>query len=724
MQNAVISQIEQLEQIVSQLKKASSFQEKLEIIHPCPSVKEYLDAHPLFKSALTRLPIDREYVIKVLLCLGQGPHLFDDFTANSWDLLTQMLDKLIEVELFYGDLGGLAGYHLFFLKSLAKRKDQKLSKNYLHPAGIDLTQDSSEVRRSIRWGIENLATVGAIYPVGGAGDRLNLCDENDGNPLPVAELLFRGYSLFEGLMRDLHGLEYLFFKLYGIQEVTPIALMVSQEKNNEAHIRALCQREKWFGRPVESFKFFLQPLVPVIAEDGKWALSEPFKMIFKPGGHGVMWKLAEEKGIFKWFKSQDRSRAFVRQINNPVAGTDLGMISLIGMGSHFKKSFGFASCPRLPKTAEGMDVLIEAKSEKGFAYCLTNIEYTEFEAEGIADHAVGPDQPHSIFPSNTNILFIEIEAIRQALKELPFPGLLVNLKSKVSCLNEKREIHEVPAARLESTMQNIADAIVSEFPKQLSEEEQRNLLKTFITYNQRSKTLAVTKSLYKGEGTIVGTPEGALYEMMKNGKEFLERFCQMQVPEEQEVEDFLKNGPNLHFSCHPALGPLYTIMAQKIQGGKIERNSELELEIADLEIKNLHLHGSLLIKAEAILGKKDLSGVLIYGSETGKCTLHNVVVHNKGILRDSKNCYWKNQIEREEKVAITLHGNGEFIAENVTFLGSHAISVPDGHRMVAYQKGTEVHFQLDRISKPSWEWKFAFDEEDRILLHKIPPSLL
>lgn len=58
-----------------------------------------------------------------------------------------------------------------------------------------------------------------------------------------------------------------------------------------------------------------QPLVPAIsAEDGQWLVARPFTPVCKPGGHGVIWKLAYDRGIFKWFYEHGRKGATVRQV--------------------------------------------------------------------------------------------------------------------------------------------------------------------------------------------------------------------------------------------------------------------------------------------------------------------------------------------------------------------------------------------------------------------------
>ena len=58
-----------------------------------------------------------------------------------------------------------------------------------------------------------------------------------------------------------------------------------------------------------------QPMVPVIsAASGKWILPKHLSPMLKPGGHGAIWKLMLDKGVFKWLDGLDRQAALVRQI--------------------------------------------------------------------------------------------------------------------------------------------------------------------------------------------------------------------------------------------------------------------------------------------------------------------------------------------------------------------------------------------------------------------------
>lgn len=63
----------------------------------------------------------------------------------------------------------------------------------------------------------------------------------------------------------------------------------------------------------------MQPLIPAVAaEDGHWLISEPLELILKPGGHGVIWKLAFDRGVFDWFYKKGRKAAIVRQIRSEI----------------------------------------------------------------------------------------------------------------------------------------------------------------------------------------------------------------------------------------------------------------------------------------------------------------------------------------------------------------------------------------------------------------------
>lgn len=713
-------QIQNLESLLEALRNASSYLAKIAILDALTPIKDFFFACPSLKSYVNHMEHAGQFAIKSLAAIGQGPVVFQDFdkVKNILERLNTLARHLLEIEKFYDTLGGIIGYHLILLKLLSKRGqcEKKGSIDFRNPPEIDISEKAVELNAYVRAGIESMPLMAEMYPIGGAGDRLNLKDEKTNEPLPAAQLLFCGRTLLESLIRDLQGREFLYYKLFGKQLVTPLAIMTSEEKNNHQRILELIKAKNWFGRSRESYRFFKQPLVPMVNQEGEWMISSPLQLVLKPGGHGVIWKAALDEGIFDWLDEKKRKKILVRQINNPIAGIDSGLLAFVGIGCQRKKDFGFASCYRLIGSSEGMNVLREVKNEEGFTYCITNIEYTDFKQYGIEDAAERPGSPYSRFPANTNILFGDLAAIKNALTVCPIPGMIINLKSNIACYENGPK--EKMGGRLESTMQNIADFIVDHSSEKLLDENMQDL-RTYLTYNTRMKTISVAKQAYEEQKPWNDTPEKCFYDLMNNYRDLLINYCQMNLPLEQKEENYKAFGPDCIILFHPSLGGLYSILAQKIQGGKLAKGSEWILEISEAHIINLDLEGSLIVEADCIMGKEDQHGLLKFNSEhCGKCNLIDLRVRNQGREMTSFNEVWKMQYARKEALRITLHGNAEFFAENVTLEGDVHFDVPEGHRLVVYQQGDEIAWHLEKFEKPSWKWDYYIEEDSSISVEK------
>jgi hypothetical protein len=116
-------------------------------------------------------------------------------------------------------------------------------------------------------------------------------------------LPYCGRPLLEGLLRDLTAREYLYYSIFGVQHTTPVAIMTSDAKGNDRRVRELLAERSHFGRPQHSFRLFCQPLVPVLeASSGLWVLPQPLTPNMKPGGHGAIWKLMHDNGVFEWLE--------------------------------------------------------------------------------------------------------------------------------------------------------------------------------------------------------------------------------------------------------------------------------------------------------------------------------------------------------------------------------------------------------------------------------------
>lgn len=436
----------------------------------------------------------------------------------------------------------------------------------------------------------------------------------------------------------------------------------------------------------------------------------------KPGGHGVIWKLARDQGVLDWLYQAGRKKALIRQINNPIASTDHALLALIGLGCEKDKWFGFASCPRQVKATEGINVLIEKQHQGHFQYTLTNIEYCDFAKFEIQDEPEHAGSPYSKFSSNTNILFADLKAVQSALLQMPIPGMLVNYKKGTLYKNNGKYVQE-EFGRLESTMQNIADCFQEISPKPLDVEQQENL-RTFLTFNKRSKTISTTKREMTLGSSLLETPEGCFLDLLANAQDLLVNYCNWEMPSLNPVLDAFVHGPSFICFYHSALGPLYEIIRQKIRHGKLSLGSELQLEIADLHMENVELDGSLIIHADHLMGRPNEQNVLEYSNNTGKCTLKNVKINNKGIDREAPNVYWKNEITRKESCHITIKGCGELFAQDIEIYGNIQIYVPDRTLVVLEQRGGQIIQKKFPLAAPSWAWKYVVTDDFRIQLKK------
>ncbi|PSC72756.1 nucleotide-diphospho-sugar transferase [Micractinium conductrix] len=612
--------------------------------------------------------------------------------------VTQALEKLgaalARVEDFYDSIGGLAGYQAQCLALISQQREQGLARpphgaatgssssstssmeslastdpawpegfspaapgssaaadtEYLIPVGLDLDSpcQAGAAAAAVAAGIDALPHMAEIYPLGGAGDRLGLRCERTGESLPTAVLQYCGRSLLENLLRDLQAREYLHWQLRGVQHTTPIAIMTSAAKGNHWRVAQLFDEAGWFGRGASSFRLFQQPLVPMVgAEDGRWLLQRPLEVMMKPGGHGVIWKLMIDTGVFDWLAGQGRQAAIVRQISNPMAGMDTTLLALAGAGYPGRRSFGFASCERVVGAAEGMNVLAQQRRPAGtppeqhgsdggggasraasagaaqhvrrdhsgasWAYRVTNVEYTEFERLGLADESVDEASNVSVFPANTNVLYVGLPAVERTVRasmaagstDAVLPGMILNLSKKVTWSDPLAggADRAQAAARLECTMQNLADCLAQSFPQPLESDEGKAELDTFLVYNQRRKvTSSAKRKLSPGSTRVHQTPDGSFYDLQRNAHDLLSNHCGMAVAQVGSVAEYLAYGPGFVFLAHPALGPLWSVIGQKIRGGSLAPRSELQLEVAEACVQELHVEGSLLVVADSPLG--------------------------------------------------------------------------------------------------------------------------
>lgn len=744
---SLAERVAQLRALVRKLQTAAAYVDKLDLLFQEDSVRRFFNGTrqgSVVRRALERLTPKDAFCLACLPAIGQE-HVLSTLPEEPdvEERLGHLAHRLSHVEDFYDSIGGLGGYQLQCLMLLpdaaaggsatatapAAGGATFSSCAFLDPVGLDLAdpEQKGAAAAAVRAGLEALPHMAEIYPLGGAGDRLGLVCERTGEALPTAVLPYCGRSLLESLVRDLQAREHLFWKVHGKQHTTPVAIMTSAAKGNNRHVKELFEQAHWFGRGSSSFKLFKQPLVPVLAsKEGAWLLPKPLAPAMKPGGHGVIWKLMLDEGVFSWLERSGREAAIVRQISNPMAGMDSTLLALAGVGHSGRRTFGFASCERAVGAAEGMNVLMETQATDvhgslAYDYQVTNIEYTEFERLGITDSAAAEGSAHSKFPANTNVLYVGLGAAERAVRasvaegrtDAVLPGMILNLSKAVTYSDAAaRGAHRtLQAGRLECTMQNLADCLSERRPERLASEADRAALSTFVVFNKRRKvTSSAKRKRAPGSTAIHQTPDGSFYSLMENARDLLLR-CGFDVPKVGSVSSYLSQGPGFVFVYHPALGPLWELITQKLRRGRLAPGSELQLEVAEASLEDVEVQGSLLVVADSPLGKMRLGGAepqLQYSDACGRVRLSGVRVNNRGVDWGClANLYWKHQLTRWEACRVVLHGRSEFDAAGVELTGNLTYEVPHGCRMVV-RPGPDGQpaARLERLDAPSWRWRY------------------
>jgi hypothetical protein len=741
------------------LRAGSDLASKEKVIASDPRVAAFLDARGPVARVLPNMGSEEAYLVKCVVAIGQEAVLdsrASDDPIHVSNALRALCATLKHVEAFYDMLGGLVGYQFAALEliheafggppaatsrdlgadaksALAGSQTQTVSETTpvtvdMHvPPGPDLREGGGEYARlAASWGLRELPKMAEVYPLGGAGDRLGLEDPKTGESLPAALLNYNGRTLIEGLLRDLTAREWLYYKTFGEHVKTPVAIMTSAAKGNHARISSLIREKDFFGRGESGFRLFEQPLVPVVTvRGGAWVVSEEKEMsvALKPGGHGAIWKLMHDQGVFTWLGAKKRVGATVRQITNPMAGTDTTIFALSGVGARENKAMGFASCERHLGAAEGVNVLVERGPDAAgrYAYGVSNVEYTVLQRHGISDEPVAPGSSEARFPANTNVLYIGLEKIQKALESSPrgaFPGMLVNLSKPVTK-------DGVKGGRLETSMQNIADALEGfSKPGERLPPSRWGELPTFVLYSSRRRITSSAKkkrdvSKPPSSQNLAQTPDGSFLDLLRNASDLLDK-CGVAHPAHDggDTNAYVDRGPGFIFCADPAIGPLWDVTAQKIRGGKLHDRAEVRLEIAETQWRNVEVSGSLLVTATAPLGGTNGQKVNVFDdTKCGRARLLDVTVRNKGVDWSAKGTQaWSATLTRKECCEVTLRGNAEFDARGVKLEGDVKYDVPAGKRLELFAGPGGPADVVERWSdlasdgKPSWQWRYALGE--------------
>jgi hypothetical protein len=667
-----LNQLKNLELLWTILKPLNEIEERLILL------RSIFGQDPLpFKIHVYLRDSRDEYLLLVLMFVGQGALL--EKLAGDEKKIIFLLNQLQEIDDFYSETGGIIGYQILVLQLLSK---EKITFDSFVPLSNALFSKDETVNTAVSCGISALVKTCEIYVVGGAAERLNYTHPETGLPVPAAAFEFLGYSLLKHLIDDLFAREYLYFRIFKKQLNTTVALMTSDEKDNHRQIQKLIEKDHYFFRSKDDFILFKQPSVPVVDHLGLWQLSENKELILKPAGHGAIWKVCANQAIFDRLIQKGFEKAVVRQINNPLTSTDQNILGLIGYGCQMQKSFGFFATRRKPGAPEGSIVtkIVEEGDAKGKV--ITNVEYCEVENSGLT----------TSYPANTNLLFVDLNKIKEVVKKMPYPGALLNFKSS-------------PHARVELTMQNIAEAFIDPNKDPMVAHQD-----TFVVMQEREKAISVIKRLPKQGGDFCETPQRAFYDLWKVKYDLLVE-CGFQLPEYIEfTNEFLKNPPFL-FSYSKALGPLHEVIVQKLKGGTIHAHSRVDLEVVECFVEDLTVDGSLEVKTSYSCGYL-VDNKLRFSSDVAKCVISGLTIKNQGINWGNFDPLFPDKIVSTESCEIVIERNALLFIKDCELIGNVSIHVKENTALlIEGNKRTEIP-----ISSIPPLFEFNLQEDGKIIL--------
>jgi len=153
---------------VSTLKKKSTV-EKISYLRDEPAIRDSFESNNALVAWLEDKSSDVIFAILSVFAVGQG-HIFLGFESipDGTEKMDQMVEDLLELENFYGIIGGIIGYQATVLQLLSTKDNKQNSVftdiHYDKPKGISLSEDTPQLRKIVREGIENLGEMGEIYP--------------------------------------------------------------------------------------------------------------------------------------------------------------------------------------------------------------------------------------------------------------------------------------------------------------------------------------------------------------------------------------------------------------------------------------------------------------------------------------------------------------------------------------------------------------------------------
>lgn len=508
-------------------------------------------------------------------------HLFEFWTPIDQDREEKnfFLKTLIDFDSHYS--GGLSSY-ISRVQSLLLSPEKRLqpfrNTGIAAPETYDLSNFGADYISAEQIGLSHLQKSAFVLVAGGLGERL-------GYPGIKIDIPFEMICQTTYLKYTIDYIKAVETRSSAKAHI-PLIIMTSDDTHNHT-VETLAQHH-YYGLSRDQVTLLKQNPVPAVKDRyGHFAMEKPYRVIFKPGGHGHIHKLMFESGLARQLESQGFKHLIFLQDTNAQAFNALA--AFLGVTIQNQIEFNFMAVRRFPKETTGAIAKLNFQSQTK----TLNIEYNVLDRllkeSGNSQGDSPGDNQYSPFPGNVNCLIANLHTYNLDLDshggEVPE---FINPKYE----DEAEQTFQTPA-RLESMMQDL--------PKLFDRDEKTGVTlfhrEWCFSANKNDPTTAKDKFLLGLPPECAVSAENDFYESgrvkcelsgMSVGRSKVEKV--LGIP--------ICKGPKIVFS--PRFAISLNEVQEKIKSGTIKENATLILNGQNITINDLTLEDQDVLEIHAI----------------------------------------------------------------------------------------------------------------------------
>lgn len=441
-------------------------------------------------------------------------------------------------------------------------------------------------------GLTGIGETTFVLVAGGLGERLGY----SGIKLGLETNLVTNLSYLEMYAKYIQAMQRMAHLKTGKDHIRiPLVIMTSDD--TDPLTRQLLAENDNFGFDEGQVIIVKQDKVAALS-NGNAGLSMKSRWVVetKPHGHGDVHHLLYREGLVdKWYNEGKKHVIFLQDTNALVINSVLPTLGVsIAKGFHMNS----ICIPRLAGEAAGAIARLEHKTDPEKSLVI-NVEYNQLDpllsSQGDCKGDVpDPSTGYSPYPGNANNLVIEMGAYAKTLagEDKGVVIEFVNPKYKDDTRTEFKK-----PTRLECMMQDIPKL----FQKEMGSEANIGFTQfdRWFTFSPAKNSLdAGVEDANKG-GSAPGTMSSAESDKyIQNQRKLKFAGVDVDVTEEDDLVPIggIPVTPGPRIVICPGFAITQQEIVQKVEGGKITKQSTLVLEGEGLKVKNLDLDGALVIR--------------------------------------------------------------------------------------------------------------------------------